>query len=160
MATDKEKLLEDGDRMIERFREVLTKVQTMYQTQLVAYEVQPTIASQQINRLKQEKQTMEEKMKICREDASFVFAGMWRSPLEASFNWMGGWRPTTSIVLAYSLMGMHIEDELLRLIHGIELPTMAALSANQLSALHSLQQTLSVAEDSMCNRIAVVQVYM
>jgi hypothetical protein len=103
---------------------------------------------------------MGEKRKLCREDASFVLAGMWRSHLEASFNWMGGWRPTAAIVLVYSLMGMHIEDELLRIIHGIELPTMGSLSATQLSNLDALQQKLRIAEDSLCARIAVVQVIL
>ncbi|KAH6558291.1 hypothetical protein KP509_1Z070500 [Ceratopteris richardii] len=100
---------------------------------------------------------MSEKIKLCKEDASFVVAGMWRTPLEAGFLWMGGWRPTTAIVLAYSLMGMQIEGELQKILDGIELPTMAALSARQLSMLDSLQQKLRESEDFLSNRLAILQ---
>lgn len=103
---------------------------------------------------------MNEKIKICQEDASFVVAGMWRSPLEAGFLWMGGWRPTTAVVLAYSLMGMQIESELQKLLEGIELPTMAALSARQLSMLDSLQQKIRASEDDLSNRLAVLQMLL
>ncbi|KAI5063429.1 hypothetical protein GOP47_0021976 [Adiantum capillus-veneris] len=103
---------------------------------------------------------MSEKIKLCKEDASFVVAGMWRTPLEAGFLWMGGWRPTTAVVLAYSLMGMQIESELQKLLEGIELPTMAALSARQLSMLDSLQQKLRVSEDDLSNRLAILQMLL
>lgn len=103
---------------------------------------------------------MDEKIKLCKEDASFVVAGMWRTPLEAGFLWMGGWRPTTAVVLAYSLMGMQIESELQKLLEGIELPTMAALSARQLSMLDSLQQKLRAAEDGISNQLAVLQMLL
>lgn len=103
---------------------------------------------------------MGEKIKLCKEDASFVVAGMWRTPLEAGFLWMGGWRPTTAVVLAYSLMGMQIESELQKLLEGIELPTMAALSARQLSMLDLLQQKLRVSEDGLSNRLAVLQMLL
>lgn len=103
---------------------------------------------------------MDEKIKLCKEDASFVVTGMWRTPLEAGFLWMGGWRPTTAVVLAYSLMGMQIESELQKLLDGIELPTMVALSARQLSMLDSLQQTLRAAEDGISNELAVLQMLL
>lgn len=103
---------------------------------------------------------MEQKMKICQEDASYVVAGMWRTPLEAGFMWIGGWRPTTAVVLAYSLMGLQIESELQKLIEGIELPTMAALSAKQISLLDSLQQRIRVSEDELSNRLAVLQMLL
>ncbi|MCO5586249.1 hypothetical protein L7F22_040188 [Adiantum nelumboides] len=103
---------------------------------------------------------MSEKIKLCKEDASFVVAGMWRTPLEAGFLWMGGWRPTTAVVLAYSLMGMQIESELQKLLEGIELPTMAALSARQLSMLDCLQQKLRVSEDELSNRLAILQMLL
>eukprot|EP00250_Pteridium_aquilinum_P019356 c24396_g1_i1 orf=645-2039(+) len=103
---------------------------------------------------------MSEKIKLCREDASFVVAGMWRTALEAGFLWMGGWRPTSAVVLAYSLMGMQIESELQKLLEGIELPSMAALSARQLSMLDSLQQKLRLSEDGLSNRLAVLQMLL
>ncbi|KAH7445947.1 hypothetical protein KP509_01G030100 [Ceratopteris richardii] len=100
---------------------------------------------------------MSEKIRLCKEDLSFVIAGMWRSPFEASFLWIGGWRPTTAIVLAYSLMGTQIEGELQKLLQGIELPSMAALSAKQLSMIDALQQKLRESEDSLSNRLAILQ---
>ncbi|KAH7291604.1 hypothetical protein KP509_29G023800 [Ceratopteris richardii] len=89
---------------------------------------------------------MSKKIRLCKEDLSFVIAGMWRSPFEASFLWIGGWRPTTAIVLAYSLMGMQIEGKLQKLLQGIELPSMATLS-----------QKLCESEDSLSNRLAILQ---
>lgn len=101
-----------------------------------------------------------EKIKLCQEDVSFVVAGMWRTPLEAGFLWMGGWRPTTAVVLAYSLMGMQIESELQKLLQGVELPSMAALSAKQLSMIDFLQQKIRVAEDELSDRLAVAQMLL
>lgn len=98
------------------------------------------------------------KIQAAREDVTYVAAGMWRTPLEAGFLWMGGWRPTTAIVLAYSLMGIQIENELRRLLDGIEVPSMAALSAKQLGKLNSMQQRTRDAEDDISNRLAILQV--
>lgn len=73
------------------------------------------------------------KMQAAKEDASYIAAGAWKTPFEAGLMWMGGWRPSTAIVLAYSLMGMQVENELRKLLEGISVPSMAALSSKQLS---------------------------
>lgn len=73
------------------------------------------------------------KIRAAHEDASYITTGAWKTPFEAGLMWMGGWRPTTAIVLAYSLMGLQMEDELQRLLEGINLPSMASLTAKQLA---------------------------
>ncbi|CAM6091404.1 unnamed protein product [Calypogeia fissa] len=97
------------------------------------------------------------KIQAAREDVAYVAAGMWRTPLEAGFLWMGGWRPTTAIVLAYSLMGIQIENELRKLLDGIEVPSMAALSAKQLGKLNHMQKKTRDGEDDISSRLAVLQ---
>ena len=61
---EKDKLLEDHVQILGRSREVLTKVQTMYKTQLATYEVEATTMAQEIKLLKQEKHAMEEKTEM------------------------------------------------------------------------------------------------
>lgn len=98
------------------------------------------------------------KIQAAREDVAYVAAGMWRNPLEAGFLWMGGWRPTAAMVLAYSLMGIQIENDLKKVLDGIEVTSMAALSAKQLGKISSMQKTTKDAEDSISNRLAILQV--
>ncbi|KAG0628855.1 hypothetical protein M758_1G057200 [Ceratodon purpureus] len=97
------------------------------------------------------------KIRAAHEDASYITTGAWKTPFEAGLMWMGGWRPTTGIVLAYSLMGIQMESELQRLLEGITLPSMAALSAKQLARLNVIQQHTSTSEDEISNRLAVLQ---
>ncbi|XP_024522828.1 protein DOG1-like 3 [Selaginella moellendorffii] len=99
----------------------------------------------------------EEKIQMIKEDASHVVASCWRSPLEISFLWMGGWRPTMSVILVFSLMGMQIEDDLVKILEGMDVPTMAALSGKQLQRLNSLQQRNRHAEDNISNHLADLQ---
>ena len=73
------------------------------------------------------------KVQAAHEDASYITTGAWKTPFEAGLMWMGGFRPTSAIVLAYSLMGIQMESELQRLLEGINLPSMASLSAKQLA---------------------------
>lgn len=73
------------------------------------------------------------KIRAAHEDVSYITTGAWKTSFEASMMWMGGWRPTSAIVLVYSLMGIQMESELEQLLEGITLPSMAALSAKQLS---------------------------
>lgn len=81
------------------------------------------------------KEAVDAKIQAAQEDASYITAGAWKTPLEAGMMWMGGWRPTTAIVLAYSLMGIQVENELSQLLEGIKVPSMSALSAKQLTRL-------------------------
>lgn len=100
------------------------------------------------------------KIAVFQQDASFAVSSMRLNPLEAAFSWMGGWRPTSAVVLAYSLMGMQIERDLQKLLEGIEIPTMGALSATQLSMLDSLQQRIRASEDELTNRLSVLQMLL
>lgn len=73
------------------------------------------------------------KIRASHEDVAYMATGAWKTPFEAGLMWMGGWRPSSAIVLAYSLMGLEMESELQRLLEGVSLPSMAALSAKQLA---------------------------
>lgn len=97
------------------------------------------------------------KVRAAHEDASYIATGAWKTPFEAGMMWMGGWRPTTAIVLVFSLIGLQIENELQRLLEGINVSSMAALSAKQLAKLNALQQHTSTEEDEISNRLAVLQ---
>ncbi|XP_024370995.1 uncharacterized protein [Physcomitrium patens] len=97
------------------------------------------------------------KIRAAHEDVSYITAGTWKTPFEAGMMWMGGWRPTAAIVLTYSLMGIQMESELERLLEGITLPSMATLSAKQLSRLNVMQQRTSSAEDEISTRLSVLQ---
>jgi hypothetical protein len=80
-------------------------------------------------------QVVEAKIQVAQEDATYIAAGAWKTPLEAGLMWMGGWRPSTAIVFAFSLMGMQIQMDFKKILEGIEVPSMAALSSKQLSRL-------------------------
>ncbi len=80
-------------------------------------------------------QVVEAKIQMAQEDATYIAAGAWKTPLEAGLMWMGGWRPSTAIVFAFSLMGMQIQMDFKKILEGIEVPSMAALSPKQLSRL-------------------------
>lgn len=73
------------------------------------------------------------KIRAAHEDASYLTTGAWKTPFEAGMMWMGGFRPSSAVVLAYSLMGIQMENDLQQLLEGIALPSMAALSAKQLA---------------------------
>ncbi|KAJ7532787.1 hypothetical protein O6H91_13G020200 [Diphasiastrum complanatum] len=105
----------------------------------------------------QYKERVDAKIRAIQEDASLVASAAWKSPLEAGFLWVGGWRPTTAVVLAYSLMGMQIESELWKILEGMDVPSMAALSARQLLRLNSLHMQNRVAEDDLSDRLALFQ---
>ncbi|KAJ7515938.1 hypothetical protein O6H91_22G035100 [Diphasiastrum complanatum] len=90
-------------------------------------------------------------------DTTCMLLGTWKSPLEVGFLWMGGWRPTAAVVLVFSLMGIQMESELWKILEGIEVPSMATLSAKQLSMLNALQQRSRLAEDDLSNRLALIQ---
>jgi len=73
------------------------------------------------------------KIRAAHEDVSYLTTGAWTTPFEAGMMWMGGWRPTSAVVLVYSLMGIQMESDFQQLLEGITLPSMAALSSKQLA---------------------------
>ncbi|KAH8936398.1 hypothetical protein BDL97_17G082300 [Sphagnum fallax] len=105
-------------------------------------------------------QVVEAKIQMAQEDATYIAAGAWKTPLEAGLMWMGGWRPSTAIVFAFSLMGMQIQMDFKKILEGIEVPSMAALSPKQLSRLDALQQSSHIAEDDISGRMAVFQMLL
>lgn len=89
-------------------------------------------------------EAVDAKIRAAHEDVSYISTGAWKTPFEAGMMWVGGWRPSSAIVLAYSLMGIQMESELQQILEGIRLPSMAALSAKQLARSGNLCFILSV----------------
>eukprot|EP00897_Mesotaenium_endlicherianum_P005772 jgi/Mesen1/5222/ME000026S04523 len=101
-----------------------------------------------------------ERAHAAHENTPEMAAGVWRTPLEAGFVWLGGWRPGAAIMLAYSLMGMQIKDELHALLEGVDVPSMASLSHQQLTQLNELQQEIRARETDLSDRLATLQMMM
>lgn len=99
----------------------------------------------------------EVKGKAVRGNVLQLIQPAWRTPLEAAFLWIGGWRPTSVFQLAYAQSGYHLEQELADLLRGVDTPTMASLSSRQLSQINKLQTKTQEEEDSVSERMAVLQ---
>lgn len=75
--------------------------------------------------------------------------------------WLGGWRPTSALLLVYSLMGVQLEDEILRFKDGVrgELDNSSAiLSERQLTNLKNVQKYTRQTEKKLSARLASLQV--
>ncbi|CAM6091172.1 unnamed protein product [Calypogeia fissa] len=80
--------------------------------------------------------------------------------LESAFMWVGGWRPTSALVLVYSLMGIEIENALLAVRAGKaagETSTSSLLSPRQLAVMHVLQKHTQLAEMRITKKLTVLQ---
>jgi hypothetical protein len=80
-----------------------------------------------------------EKHRAVDADVLHVMAGLWRTPLEVSFLWNGGLRPTTLFQLIYHMVGAQVENNLGRLLSGGAFPPMASLTGKQLEVLSEMQ---------------------
>lgn len=81
--------------------------------------------------------------------------------LESAFMWIGGWRPTSALVLVYSLMGIDIENALESVHLGRDVAegsTASLLSTRQLAVMHSLQKHTQHAEMRISKKLTVLQV--
>lgn len=81
--------------------------------------------------------------------------------MEASFMWLGGWRPTSALLLVYSLMGVHLEDEIRNFGFGIraDLTTSSTvLSHRQLANLTNVQKSTRDGERKLSKKVAAIQV--
>ena len=79
-------------------------------------------------------------------------AGLWRTPLEVSFLWNGGLRPTTLFQLIYHMVGSQIENSLGLLLSGGAFPPMASLTGKQLEELSSMQLATTKVRDFVDGR--------
>jgi len=80
--------------------------------------------------------------------------------MEATFTWLGGWRPSSAILLVYSLMGVQLEDEIRNFGYGLRdlTNTSAVLSHRQITNLTNVQKTTGDAERKLSKKLAYIQV--
>lgn len=81
----------------------------------------------------------------------------WRSPLEKAFMWLGGWRPSMAFQLVYALAGQQTEAELAEFLEGVDTPTFASLSSNQLCQTSEMQTSTNKQEESLGHEMAMLQ---
>lgn len=91
------------------------------------------------------------------QDILQVVTPPWKSPLERAFLWFGGWRPSMAFQLLYALAGRQIEVELAEVLEGIDTPTLASLSASQLSQISELQSSTCKEEEIIGDSMALLQ---
>eukprot|EP00245_Coleochaete_scutata_P013385 TRINITY_DN541_c0_g1_i1.p1 TRINITY_DN541_c0_g1~~TRINITY_DN541_c0_g1_i1.p1 ORF type:complete len:197 (+),score=56.18 TRINITY_DN541_c0_g1_i1:112-702(+) len=84
--------------------------------------------------------------------------GRWRSPLEAIFLWIGGWRPSMVFSLAYSKSSQHSEDETHSFLNGIHSTSIVNLTSAQLQAISNKQEEVKKREDSLSENLALLQI--
>lgn len=74
--------------------------------------------------------------------------------------WLGGWRPSTTIVLVYSLMGVQLQDEIRNFGYGIRHTTnsTSVLSQRQITNLSNVQKTTRDVEQKLTKKLAEIQV--
>jgi len=83
------------------------------------------------------------------------------TPLETSFMWLGGWRPTSALLLVYSLMGVQLENEILHFrdgVRGVLETSSAILSERQLTNLKNVQKYTRQTEKKLSTKLATLQV--
>lgn len=81
--------------------------------------------------------------------------------MEASFMWLGGWRPSCALMLVYSLMGVQLQDEIRNFGLGIEklVRSEAVLSEKQLVNLRNVQKRARDEEKKLSKKLATIQVW-
>lgn len=79
--------------------------------------------------------------------------------MESSYTWLGGWRPTSALLLVYSLMGVQLEDEIRNFGYGLRdlTNTSAVLSHRQLTNLTNVQKSTRSVEKKLSKKLAHIQ---
>lgn len=79
--------------------------------------------------------------------------------MEASFMWLGGWRPSCALMLVYSLMGVQLCDEIRSFGLGIKkmVRSEAILSDKQLVSLRNVLNRARGEEKKLSKKLATVQ---
>lgn len=81
----------------------------------------------------------------------------WRSSLEDSFLWIGGWRPSMAFHLLYSKSGVQLEGKLHDLIRGLSSGDLGDLSPTQLTRVDGLQRVTIKEEKDLSEKLAKYQ---
>eukprot|EP00246_Nothoceros_aenigmaticus_P009052 TRINITY_DN24344_c0_g1_i1.p1 TRINITY_DN24344_c0_g1~~TRINITY_DN24344_c0_g1_i1.p1 ORF type:complete len:263 (+),score=61.64 TRINITY_DN24344_c0_g1_i1:226-1014(+) len=137
----------------EQQKEHLQQLQVALESNMLEEEMKALVARV----LKHYEDYYEVKGKAVKGNVLQLIHPSWRTPLEAAFLWIGGWRPTSVFQLAYAQSGYHLEQELAEMLRGVDTPTMASLSSKQLSQINNLQMKTQADEDELSERMAVVQ---
>ncbi|KAJ7300174.1 hypothetical protein O6H91_13G064100 [Diphasiastrum complanatum] len=94
------------------------------------------------------------------EEVLYMLGGQNHTYLEAAFMWLGGWRPTSVIVLVYSVLGVESRKRAQQSVNLSEFKPIGGVplfSEKQLHALNSLQELTRLAEDDLSKKLAVLQ---
>eukprot|EP00897_Mesotaenium_endlicherianum_P007235 jgi/Mesen1/653/ME000109S10872 len=97
------------------------------------------------------------KDKAAKEDVVEFMSAKWRTPLEKAFMWLGGWRPCMVFQLGYAQAGQSLEEELSDFLKGIDSPSLASLTASQLTKISDAQLATKKEEDELSGRLALLQ---
>ncbi|KAI3707510.1 hypothetical protein L6452_26106 [Arctium lappa] len=92
-----------------------------------------------------------------KRDAISMFSPTWRSKLEDSFLWIGGWRPTLAIHLLYSKSGIQMEAKLGDLIRGLTTGDLGDLAPDQIKGIDDLQKKTIREERMLSDKLAKQQ---
>ncbi|GAQ83596.1 Putative DOG1 domain-containing protein [Klebsormidium nitens] len=100
------------------------------------------------------------KAKAIEGDVLYMAAGLWQTPFERAFSWLGGVRPTIMFQLIYSQIGAQTSRSLAALLEGEESSSLASLTSSQLTTLSSLQERTIRLEEQLSTQLAEVQTTM
>ncbi|KAG0606158.1 hypothetical protein M758_9G118700 [Ceratodon purpureus] len=94
-----------------------------------------------------------------KRDLCFLFSGGSVTAIEASFMWLGGWRPSCAMMLVYSLMGVQLRDEIRSFGLGTEklVRSEAVLSDKQIVNLRNVQNRARGEEKKLSKKLASIQ---
>ncbi|XP_073391596.1 protein DOG1-like 3 [Physcomitrium patens] len=79
--------------------------------------------------------------------------------MEASFMWLGGWRPSCALMLVYSLMGVQLHDQIRSFRNGISKlgRSESVLSDKQIVNLRNVQKHAREEEKKLTKKLATIQ---
>lgn len=92
-----------------------------------------------------------------KQDALGMLRPSWRSSLEDSYMWLGGWRPTMAFHLLYSKSGLQLEAHLPDFIQGLPTGNLADLSSNQIKKIDSSHRRTVREEKEITEKMAKYQ---
>ncbi|KAL9233370.1 hypothetical protein vseg_008383 [Gypsophila vaccaria] len=97
------------------------------------------------------------KFESTKQDVVRMLSPTWRSHLEDTFLWVGGWRPSMAFHLLYSVAGFQVEAGLSELTRGFSTGDLADLSLSQLNQVNELQKRTIMAEKALTETLAAQQ---
>uniref|UniRef100_A0A803KNE0 DOG1 domain-containing protein n=2 Tax=Chenopodium quinoa TaxID=63459 RepID=A0A803KNE0_CHEQI len=97
------------------------------------------------------------KYESVKHDVLGMMTPSWRSHLEESFLWIGGWRPSSAFHLLYSVAGLHFETWLGDLLRGLHTTNLGDLTPSQLNRVNELQAQTIREERELSETLAAHQ---